>query len=115
MPDSQALYAGQIKSILKTALGRHGYIGYSEARYVGSAVQDLVSHGEELVETTNCKTAMFIACAVLEEMTNAFGFADDSNGDIGGCIEYAVNILFKISEQPINDTLRNELFSWCQG
>jgi hypothetical protein len=113
MPDSQALYSGQIKSILKTALCRQGYIGYSEARYVGSAVHDLLSHAEELVETANYKTAMFIACAVLEEMTNALGFADDSNGDIGGCIEYAVNVLLSISQKPIDEMQRNELHSYC--
>ena len=92
MPDSKVLYAGQIKSILKTALGRQGYIGYSEARYVGSAVHDLMARAEKLVEAENCKTAMFIACAVLEEMTKALEFADDSNGDIGSAIEYAVNV-----------------------
>jgi hypothetical protein len=113
MPDSKDLYARQIKTILKTALGRSGYIGYSEARYVGNAIQDLVTRAEELAETTNYKTAMFIACAALEEMTKALGFADDSNGDIGGCIEYAVNILFTLSQQPIDDTLRKKLYSYC--
>ena len=113
MPDSQSLYNGQIRYILKTALGRQGYIGYSEARYVGRAVHDLVARAEKLVEAENCKTAMFIACAVLEEMTKALEFADDSNGDIGSCIEYAINVLFNICQQPINDTLRNELYSYC--
>jgi hypothetical protein len=113
MPDSQVLYAGQIKSILKTGLGRQGYIGYSEARYVGRAVHDLVARAENLVEAGNCKTAMFIACAVLEEMTKAFEFADDSNGDIGSSIEYAINVLFNICNQPINDTLRIELYTYC--
>lgn len=113
MPESQALYARQISSILKTALARDGYIGYSGAGHVGNIIHDLVSRAEKSVETANYKTAMFIACAVLEEMTNALGFADDSNGDIGGCIEYAVDVLFSISQQPIDNKLRNELYNWC--
>lgn len=113
MPESQALYANQIKAVLKTALGRKGYIGYYEARHVGNAVHDLMSLAEKSVEISNYKTAMLIACAVLEEMTNALGFADDSNGDIGGCIEYAVNVLLSISQKPIDETLRNELYSYC--
>ena len=113
MPESQALYARQIKAIFKTASGRNGYMGYYEARHVGNAVHDLVSLAEKSVEISNYQTAMFIACAVLEEMTNALDFADDSNGDIGGCIEYAVNVLLSISQEPIDETLRNELYSYC--
>ena len=56
---------------------------------------------------------MFIACAVLEEMTKALNFADDSNGDIGGSIEYAVNILFTISQQPIDEPVHKELYNYC--
>ena len=113
MPDSKDLYSQQIKAILKTALGRNGYIGYSEARYVGNAVHDLVSRAEILVEATNYKTAIYISCAVLEEMTKALNFADDSNGDIGGNIEYAVNLLSAISQQPIDETLQKELYNYC--
>jgi len=64
MPESQALYARQIKAIFKTASGRNGYMGYYEARHVGNAVHDLVSLAEKSVEISNYQTAMFIACAV---------------------------------------------------
>ncbi len=113
IPDSKDLYAGQIRHILKTAVGRNGYIGYSEAGHVGSAVQDLLSRAEMLLEATNYKTAIFISCAVLEEMTKALEFADDSNGDIGGSIQGSVNILSDISQQTIDETLRKELYNYC--
>jgi hypothetical protein len=113
MPDSMALYAGQIKTILETTFRRYGYIGYSETRYVSSAVNDLLERADKLVETKNYQTAIFIACAVLEELTKALDFADDSNGDIGGCIEAAVNVLLEISQQPIDDKLRRELYIYC--
>ena len=113
MPDSKELYERQIQAIIKTGIDRHGYIGYSEARYVGDAVHNLVSRADKLIEKSNYKTAMFIVCAVLEEMTKVLDFADDSNGDIGACIEYAENVLFTISQQPIDDTLRSELTGYC--
>jgi hypothetical protein len=46
-------------------------------------------------------------------MTKALNFADDSNGDIGGSIEYAVNVLSTISQQPIDETLRKVLYNYC--
>jgi hypothetical protein len=113
MPDSKALYAGQIKTILDTTFRRYGYIGYSETRYVSSAVNDLLERADKSVETKNYRTAIFIACAVLEELTQALDFVDDSNGDIGGCIDAAINVLLKISQQPIDDKLRRELYIYC--
>jgi hypothetical protein len=113
IPDSKALYTRQIESILKAALHHNGFIGYSEARCVGSAVNDLVERAGKSVETKNYNRAIFIASAVLEEMTKALDFADDSNGDIGGCIESAVSVLIDISHEPIDDKFRRDFYSYC--
>lgn len=113
IPDSKALYAKQIKAILKSAMGRGGYIEYSEARHAGRDIYEIVQTAEKQVEAGNYQTAMYMAWAVLEEMTAALEFADDSSGDIGGCIEPAVEVLFSLSNQPLSDTLQNELFEYC--
>ena len=113
IPESQALYAKQIHAILSTSADRDGFIGYSEARFAGNAVYDLVQRAEKLVEMSNYQTAMFMACAVLEEMTEALQYADDSNGDIGGCIDPAVEVLSAIADKPLTEELRNELFNYC--
>ncbi|MEI6062623.1 MAG: SWIM zinc finger family protein, partial [Bacteroidota bacterium] len=83
MPESQALYAKQVRAILKSATNRGGYIEYSSTRYVGKAVYELVLTAATQIEMSNYRTAMYIACAVMEEMTGALQYADDSNGDIG--------------------------------
>ncbi|MBA7528910.1 hypothetical protein ES705_21102 [subsurface metagenome] len=113
IPESQALYTKQIRAILRTSADRDGYIGYSAARLAGNAVYDLVQRAEKFVETSNFQTAMYIACAVLEEMTEALQYADDSNGDIGGCIDPAVNVLSSIADKPVTEELRKELFNYC--
>ncbi|MCX6320559.1 MAG: SWIM zinc finger family protein [Bacteroidia bacterium] len=113
IPESQALYAKQIHAILCTSADRNGFIGYSEARFAGNAVYDMVQRAEKLVEMSNYQTAMYMACAVLEEMTEALQYADDSNGDIGGCIDPAVDVLSSIVDKPVTEQLRKELFNYC--
>jgi hypothetical protein len=113
IPESQALYAKQVRAILKSETNRSGYIEYSNARYVGKSVYELVQTAVSQVEMSNYHTAMYIACAVLEEMTEALQYVDDSNGDIGGCIDPALEVLYEIASKPIQDELRKELFDYC--
>lgn len=113
IPESQALYAKQVRAILKSESNRSGYIEYSNARHVGKSVYELVQAAATQVEMSNYRTAMYIACAVLEEMTEALQYVDDSNGDIGGCIEPALEVLYNIACKPIPEELRKELFDYC--
>ena len=113
MPESKALYSKQVKAILKSSTDRSGYIDYSKTRFVGNAVYQLMETAETQVEQSNFKTAFYIACAVLEEMTKALQYADDSNGDIGGCIYPAIDVLYSLVNKPVSDELRDELFNYC--
>jgi len=81
IPDSKELYVKQIQAVLKAAAGRHGYIEYSESRAVSGAVYAMVERAEQFVESSNYQTAMYIACATIEEMGQALEYVDDSNGD----------------------------------
>lgn len=113
VPDSKALYAKQIQAILKSAIGRHGYIEYSAGHFVGSAVGGLLENAQKQVETANYPTAFYIACAIMEEMTKALESADDSHGEIGGCIEPSVEIIYSIATKQIPDNLKTEIFDYC--
>ena len=112
MKENKAMYAKKVKAILHSVSHR-GYIGYSEARFVGKATIDLIESAEKHVESGNYKSAFYIACAVLEEMTKALDYSDDSNGDIGGCIDYAREILFTLATKDIDEDLRIELLEYC--
>ncbi|HBS85704.1 MAG: hypothetical protein A2W91_13635 [Bacteroidetes bacterium GWF2_38_335] len=113
VPDSKELYIKQIKAIFKSASDRHGYIDYKNAHFVGHAVYELVESAGKQVASGNYTTAINIACAVLEEMTKALNFADDSDGDIGSCIDPSVEILFRIASGQASDEIKLMLFDYC--
>jgi len=113
IPDSKELYAKQIQAVLKAAAGRHGYIEYSESRAVSGAVYAMVERAEKFVESANYQTAMYIACATIEEMGQALEYVDDSNGDFSGCADSAVEVLDRIAENSLPEDIRNELLNYC--
>ena len=112
-PESKTLYAKQIRAILQSAKGRDGFIGYSRARQVGIAVSEILQRAEILIELSNYQTVFYMACAVLEEMTKALQFAEDSNGDIGGAIDPSMDILLTLAHQSLTDDLRKTFFAYC--
>ena len=112
-PESKELYAQQIRAILTTSTDRDGYIGYSGARKVNIAVSELVQRAENQIEVSNYPSAFYMACAVLEEMTKAIQFAEDSNGDIGGSIDSAIDLFYTIVNQCESDELQKEIFNYC--
>jgi len=113
IPDSKELYAKQIQAVLKAAAGRHGYIEYSESGAVSGPVYAMVERAEQFVESANYQTAMYIACAAIEEMSQALEYADDSNGDFSGCADSAVEVLNSIAENSLPEDIRNELLNYC--
>jgi len=112
-PESKELYAQQIRAILTTSADRDGYIGYSGARHVNIAVNELVQRAVNQIEISNYPSAFYISCAVLEEMTKALQFTEDSNGDVGGSIDSAIHVLYTIVHQAVTEELRKEIFNYC--
>lgn len=111
--ESKDIYAKQIKFILRTAVGREGFIYRNQTGSVGKQVNELVYAAQKHVENKNFKSAIFICTAVMEEMTAALQFADDSNGDIGGHIDFAFELLFDIAKEKLPEETRILLFEYC--
>ncbi len=76
-----------IAAIVKKHTGREGFIGY---RGAGSFAQELSEVLEKPGETANVLLKVDIACLVLEEAVEAFQYADDSDGNIGGLANEAL-------------------------
>jgi pterin-4a-carbinolamine dehydratase len=110
---SQDLYSKQITAIVNSATDRDGFMNYTAARKVGNEVSELANAAQKELEAGNHKVAMYIGCAILEEMTKAIEDGDDSGGDLGSVIEQAQEILVLITEQPIDESLRKEMFDYC--
>lgn len=113
VPESMELYAKQVKAILQNAQGRKGYIDYYEARNVGNEIYQMVQNAEQLLSSGNTESAMYMAMGILEEMTKALDYSDDSNADIGSSIESSISILHAISELELPEKIRKYLFEYC--
>ncbi len=111
--ETKALYAKQVRAILKSASHNYGYVDRSGARQVGGATYALMKTGKEHLENGNHKSALYLSFAVLEEMTKALDFVDDSNADVGGNIDLALQVLEELSHTVLKTDLKKEFFDLC--
>ena len=108
--ESKATYAQKVKSILTAAKGHQGFIEWNRMMDVERAVNELLVTARKQLEIKNFRTALMISSAVLEEMTKALQFADDSGGGIGGTIMEALNILDLAASEDLPEEQRKWLF-----
>jgi len=108
---AKASYIKQIQHLIVVYSGRHGYIGYREAKEFGEAILEILDTARTNIEKRNNNKALAIIFAVLEEVTPVLNSADDSNGYIGGCIEEAVDLINELVETEIDESLRSEIFN----
>jgi len=111
--ESKELYVKQVKSILKTVSDRHGFIDWSASRLAGNAIGNLLESAQKQINKQNYKSAVFICIAVMEQMTEALQYADDSNGDIGGCVEGAYEMLYTIARDQSSEEIRKIIVEYC--
>ncbi len=110
---SKEFYQKQIHAILQTAAGRDGWIGWSDMKYVVNTTQPFLDNAEQYFQKKNFENVFFISTALLEEMTEAFQYGDDSNGDLGYFVESAMELLSKLSKEKISASLKQEIFEYC--
>lgn len=79
-----------VRTIVNTYAGRGGFISYRET---GDFASDL---GDCLIQIENSADAVIaldLAFILLEEAMEAFQYADDSDGDIGGLVEDTLEVV----------------------
>ncbi len=111
--ESKGFYVTQVKSILKSAADRYGFIDWRASGHVGSLVGNLLDSAQKQMDNNNFKSAIFIITAVMEEMTEALQYADDSNGDIGLCINTAGEMLYQMAEGQEDEQVRSQIIGYC--
>jgi len=111
--ESKELYVKQVKSILKTASDRHGFIDWSASRIVGNAIDNLLESAQKQINNRNYISAVFICTAVMEQMTEALQYSDDSNGDIGGSVDAAYEMLYTIVQEQLSEEIRKLIIEYC--
>lgn len=110
---SKAFYQKQIKSILNAAAGRDGWIGWNDIKYVVNTTEPFLENAEKYLANNNFENVFYISTALLEEFTEAFQYGDDSNGDLGYFVESAIELLFKLANEKLPETLKEMLFEYC--
>lgn len=110
---SKEFYQKQIHSILQSAAGRDGWIGWSDMKYVVNTTEPFLENAKKYLANTNFENVFFISTALLEEMTEAFQYGDDSNGDLGYFIESAMELLSNLTKEKIPTQLKQEIFEYC--
>ena len=110
---SKEFYQKQIHSILQSAAGRDGWIGWSDMKYVVNTTEPFLENAEKYLVNNNFENVFFISTALLEEMTEAFQYGDDSNGDLGYFIESAMELLSKLTQEKLPKALKEEIFEYC--
>ncbi len=110
---SKEFYKKQVHSILQSAAGRDGWIGWSDMKYVVSTTEPFLQNANTYLVNNNFEKVFFISTALLEEMTEAFEYGDDSNGDLGYFIESAMELLSKLTQEKLSKDLRKSIFEYC--
>lgn len=109
---SKEFYQKQMHAILQTAAARQGWIGRSDMNYVVNTFQPFLDNAEQYLHSKKFENVFFIGTALLEEVTEAFQYADDSDGDLGYFVESALELLSKLSQEEISATLKQEIFEY---
>lgn len=110
---SKALYQKQLHSSLQTAKGRNGWIGWHEMKFLNKAIQPFLENIDTCIKKKNFEAAFLMSTALMEEMTKAFDFADDSSGDIGYFIHFAGESLIELTKEKLPAPLKQKFFEYC--
>ncbi|QTE21545.1 hypothetical protein [Polaribacter cellanae] len=110
---SKEFYQKQIHSILQTAAGRDGWIGWSDMKYVVNTTEPFLQNARKYLANNNFENVFYISTALLEEIIEAFQYADDSNGNLGYFIESAIELLSNLIQEKISKNLKEKIFEYC--
>ncbi len=110
---SKEFYQKQVHSILQSAAGRDGWIGWSDMKYVVDTTEPFLENAKKYLANNSFENVFFISTALLEEMTEALQYGDDSNGDLGYFVESAMELLSKLTKEKLPKSLKQEIFKYC--
>jgi len=110
---SKELFAKQIQAVVNSVSGDFGFIDYEGVQKVSDVIYELRNKADTEIEKGNCRIAMYIGWAILEEMIIILENGDDSNGELGNGFEQGLEILHAIVQKDIDKTTRKDLFDYC--
>ena len=111
--ESKALYAKQVKALIKIARGKYGLIDSSGSKYISKEISPMLSLAERYLSQGNHKSAFFICTAIMDELISALLCADDREGVLGNAIYAAYNTLSAIASEEPSEDIRKLILKYC--
>lgn len=111
--ESKALYAKQVKALIKIARGKYGLIDSSGSKYISKEISPMLSLAERYLSQGNHKSAFFICTAIMDELISALLCADDREGILGNTIYAAYNTLSAIASEKPSEDIRKLIIKYC--
>ncbi|MDP1623327.1 MAG: hypothetical protein Q8M08_13425 [Bacteroidales bacterium] len=107
-------YARILEKEISTAEDRYGYIDYYHAGDAADEASQLLGNTESSFKIIGTAEIFSVCFAVIKTVAPAINNSDDSNGEIGGAIEHAVELIVRtFEEKDLSDSMKKELFELC--
>ncbi len=110
---SKSDYRRLIKQNIRAAYGRDGYLDYWGSGQAMANIEPIFAEARDALEIKQPQKAVTIAQALIEELVKTIGEADDSNGEIGGSIDEAFDLLMQ-AVGALSEPEQENLFEQCQ-
>ena len=110
---SKEFYRNQVRTMIKSAMGRYDYLDWNGAMKLGGSVLELLALASRHVERKAYEKAACICFAVIEEMFEPLESADDSGGYISSCIDEAMNVLGDMAACCDSVETRQMISNYC--
>lgn len=110
--ESKKYFQNQLRELIRQAEGTPGYLTLASVSFLSQEINQFYDLAYQKYKEGDTMYATEISCTILEEITRALGFTDDSKGDIAKIIDKAFNLIADIAAEDISDELRTYLFEY---
>lgn len=100
-----------LRAGLRAAAGRDGYFGWNDTYAAAVVLHDMLDQAGTLIQKGHPQRALPMISAVIEAGAEAMQYADDSNGEIGGGIVSAMELLEELAQAEHKEAFRKELLA----
>lgn len=111
--ESKALYTKQVKTLIKVARGKYGFLDSSGAEYVSNELSSMLGLANHYIRKGNHKSAFFICTAIMDELISALEYADDMDGNLTNTIYDAFDTLATIAQEDPPEEVRKLILKYC--
>lgn len=111
--ESKALYTKQVKTLIKVARGKYGFLDSSEAVFVSNELSSMLGLANHYIRKDNHKSAFFICTAIMDELISALEYADDMDGNLTDTIYDAFDTLATIAQEDPPEEVRKLILKYC--